>query len=372
MKKSETLQRNSGTSNNIVFMPYYDKQFLEKLNELSIESVAVKLGLTVKKHWALCPWHSDHNPSLRFSTNSKENFCHCFVCGKGGNPISLTMQVENCGFQEACQILAREFSIPLPNKEKPIFVKKTPPKKKVVFPKIDVPEFLFDEGINTWLIENAQLSDIAKKFLFEERHFKIEVIQELKIKSVSEPKRAVEKLVTTFGEKRCIDSGLVKKGDYGFYFYFCTPCLLFPYYEKDGRLIGVQSRYLGERKDAPRFQFMSSQKTRLFNLPMLNKLKWGDRLYISEGITDCLALLSSGMNAVAIPSATIQPLEDLVMLKNYDLHMYPDQDEAGRRAFVELRSFFVNNYSTVKAEKLPEGMKDYCDYYVKNRATDGK
>lgn len=57
--------------------------------------------------------------------------------------------------------------------------------------------------------------------------------------------------------------------------------------------------------EAPRFQFISSQKTRLFNLPVLNTMKFGEDLYISEGITDCLALLSAGKKAVAIPSATI-------------------------------------------------------------------
>ena len=40
-------------------MQYFDDLFVEKLNELPIESVAVKLGLTVKKHKALCPWHDD-------------------------------------------------------------------------------------------------------------------------------------------------------------------------------------------------------------------------------------------------------------------------------------------------------------------------
>lgn len=70
-----------------------------------------------------------------------------------------------------------------------------------------------------------------------------------------------------------------------------------------------------------------------------------------------------GENAVAIPSATILPLEDLVTLRSYDLHMYPDQDEAGQLAFMELRSFFVNHYAMLKEEKLPEGVKDYCDYY---------
>ena len=51
--------------------------------------------------------------------------------------------------------------------------------------------------------------------------------------------------------------------------------------------------------------------------------------------------------------------------------MYPDQDDAGQRAYMELRRFFVNNYSMVKAEKLPEGVKDYCDYYI-SQVSDGK
>jgi DNA primase len=101
-------------------------------------------------------------------------------------------------------------------------------------------------------------------------------------------------------------------------------------------------------------------------------MKLGDKLYISEGITDCLALLSADMKAVAIPSATILPLEDLVMLKSFDLHMYPDQDEAGQRAFMDLRRFFVNNESTLKAEKLPDGIKDYCEYYINTIASNGQ
>lgn len=235
--------------------------------------------------------------------------------------------------------------------------------KRIYLPKKEEMIGEFDEELYTWLIENAKLSEQAKRLLFEERRFKEEVIERLNIKSVTFPKMAIAMLIGRFGEKRCLKSGLLKKGQYGLYFYFYTPCLLFPYYERYGRLVGVQSRYLGEIEDAPRFQFLSLRKTRLFNLPILNTLKRGDKLFISEGITDCMALLSSGQNAVAIPSATILPLEDLVTLRSYDLHMFPDQDEAGQKAFVELRRFFVNHYAMLRAEKLPEGAKDYCDYY---------
>ena len=340
-----------------------------RLNELSIESVAEKLGIDVKRHKAHCFMHDDHTPSLKFST--AKNMFFCFVCDKGGGPIQLVMEYEKWNFQEACMWLAREFNIIIPEAKgymKP--VKK--PVQKVYLSKNDGSVYSLDEEILLWLIAKAGLSELAQMFLFGERHFKKEVVLKLNIKSVTDSKKAKDSLLSTFGEERCLNSGIVRKGEYGTYFYFYTPCLLFPYYEQDGKIAGIQSRYLGEKKDAPRFQFLAAQKTRVFNLPILNTLKRGDKLYISEGITDCLALLSSGLEAVAIPSATIQPLEDLILLKNYDLHMYPDQDEAGQRAFMELRRFFVNNYSTVKAEKLPDGVKDYCEYYISTQVTDGK
>lgn len=340
-----------------------------KLNELPIEMVAQELGIEIRRHNAKCFMHDDHSPSLKFSP--KKNMYFCFVCNKGGGPIQLVQEHEGWSFQDACIWLGVQFHVWWPED----IQYKKPARKtvtRVFLPENGEGDMIFDEETYTWLIENAQLSELSKQFLFEERHFNSDVIQNLKIKSVTDSERAFEKLVASFGVERCLQSGLIRKGKYGCYFYFYTPCLLFPYYEKDGRLIGIQSRYLGDRKDAPRFQFMSSQKTRLFNLPILNSLKWDDVLYISEGITDCLALLSAGKNAVAIPSASILPLDDLVLLKSYDLHMYPDQDEAGQRAFMELRRFFVNNGSTLQAEKLPEGIKDYCDYYIKILVADGK
>ena len=340
------------------------EDIVTQLNEIAIESVAEKLGIEVKRHMAHCFMHDDHTPSLKFST--AKNMFFCFVCDKGGGPIRLVMEHEGWSFQEACLWLAKEFYIIIP--ENKGFVK--PIKKtfhKVYLSKKDEQVCSLDEEIFRWLIDKAGLSEVACKFLFEERCFKKDVILNLNIKSVTDSKKVKDSLISEFGEERCVKSGIVRKGEYGTYFYFYTPCLLFPYYEQDGKLVGVQSRYLGEKNDVPRFQFLAAQKTRLFNLPILNTLKRGDKVYISEGITDCLAMLSSGLKAVAIPSATIYPFEDLILLKNYELHMFPDQDDAGKRAFIELRRFFVNTYSTIKAEKLPEGTKDYCDYYLSIR-----
>lgn len=343
-------------------------EIVGRLNKLPIEDVADRVGLVVKKHKARCFMHDDHHPSMSF--NTKKNMFFCFVCDKGGGPIQLVQEYNNFSFQEACVWLGREFSIWWPEDERRIKAAKESVRKVHLKPLEEITPF--DEELSAWLIHKAGLSEFAKRFLYSERHFEQAVIEQLIIKSVTSPKRAVNALIEQFGEERCLRSGLVKRGSYGLYFYFYTPCLLFPYYGRDRRLIGIQSRYMGDKENAPRFQFQSSQKTRLFNLQMLNGMKSGDKLYISEGITDCLALLSAGKKAVAIPSATILPEGDLILLKDYDLHMFPDNDDAGRRAFRELRRFFVNNYSTVKEERLPEGIKDYCMYYAKQKANEAE
>ena len=83
------------------------KYEIEKLRSLSCESVAQRLGLTVKRHKALCPFHDDHTPSLTF----KKNKFRCWSCGASGDSISLVMKVLGKDFREACRWLADEHNV---------------------------------------------------------------------------------------------------------------------------------------------------------------------------------------------------------------------------------------------------------------------
>ena len=88
------------------------EDIVTRLNELSIESVAEKLGIDVKRHKAHCFMHDDHSPSLKIST--AKNMFFCFVCDKGGGPIQLVMDYKGLEFQDACLWLAKEFNIIIP------------------------------------------------------------------------------------------------------------------------------------------------------------------------------------------------------------------------------------------------------------------
>jgi DNA primase len=141
-----------------------------------------------------------------------------------------------------------------------------------------------------------------------------------------------------------------------------VPWLQIPYYDEEGRLVGVQNRNL-VRGALPRFRFPQGSECGIYNLPVLKRLRPGDELWIAEGCSDCWALLSAGHKAIAIPSATLLSKKDKELLSQLSLglsfHMYPDRDAPGERLFLQLQQVLP----TLVHHQLPEGCKDFGEYY---------
>ena len=133
----------------------------------------------------------------------------------------------------------------------------------------------------------------------------------------------------------------------------------------EGKLIGVQNRNL-VRGASPRFRFPSGSQCSLYNLPVLNLLRPGEELWITEGCSDCWAMLSAGHKAIAIPSATLLTKKDAEQLSiihfqlSIQFHMYPDCDAPGERLFLQLQQILPG----LVHHQLPPGCKDFSDYYL--------
>ena len=103
----------------------------------------------------------------------------------------------------------------------------------------------------------------------------------------------------------------------------------------------------------------------IFNLPVLKTLAEGEPLWITEGVTDCLAMLSSGRKAIAIPSATLLKPQDIESIRSRlkaqgtRLHMVPDNDAPGARLFLQLQKLLP----TLEHHLLPSGYKDFGEYW---------
>lgn len=92
----------------------YDQFTLERLRSLPIFDVCSRLGISLYgtgqfTRRAKCWNHEDTHPSMH--VNQKMNIYKCFVCGTGGDVISLVKDYCSLSFVEACDWLAREFSV---------------------------------------------------------------------------------------------------------------------------------------------------------------------------------------------------------------------------------------------------------------------
>ena len=341
-----------------------DKYQLQKLRDLPIEGVAERLGLTVVRHKALCPFHDDHHASLSFSV--RRNTFRCFVCGASGGTIDLVMRFLNKDFLDACRWLADENCIILDEwKPQPSDISH---------------QTSFDASRYARFFERPWLSAEARRFLYDERRLDPRVVRWCRLTSWTD-----------------------RQG---------TPWLQIPYYDREGRLVGVQNRNLSTSPDPskggeglpgskcarpssplgrsgevsrsqPRFRFPQGSRCGIYNLPVLNLLRPGDELYITEGCSDCWAMLSAGHKAIAIPSATLLTRQDIELLKHLgdsplcanssplpsggegggSFHMYPDRDEPGERLFLQLQRVLPQ----LVHHQLPPGCKDYSDYYLRQR-----
>lgn len=268
-----------------------DRLTLQRLRDLPIEQVAERVGLHVERHKSLCPFHDDHRPSLTF--HARSNTFRCFSCGARGGPIDLVMRRLGMSFPEACRWLDGGVRIdPLP-------LSRPRPREEAYKP--------FDAARYARFFEHPWLSDPARQFLFQERRLDPRVVAWCRLTSWTD-----------------------RHG---------THWLQTPYYDTNMRLVGLQNRNLDYRKSAsaeaqtenrttsgmvsqtddrtssrtasssepmaqPRFRFPQGSRCGLYNQTVLLRLRPGEPLWITEGCSDCWAMLSSGHKAVAIPSAT--------------------------------------------------------------------
>ena len=317
-----------------------DKNELQKLRELPIEGVAERLGLRVVHHKALCPFHADNHPSLSFKVS--KNTYRCFVCGASGGPIDLVMKHLNLDFRAACRWLADEHNIILEEWKPQEATTPLPHRERL---RVGASAGM-GLGVSLYryerFFEHPFLNDEARHFLFEERRLDPRVIRWCRL--------------TSWKDKQGV------------------PWLQIPYYDREGRLVGVQNRNL-VCGALPRFRFPQGSQCGIYNLPVLNLLRPGEQLFITEGASDCWAMLSAGHKAIAIPSATLLSKKDIELLGTLNMKhetlnirfgMYPDRDAPGERLFLQLKEVLPS----LVHHQLPPDCKDFSDYFLKRKISE--
>lgn len=365
-----------------------DKYNIQKLRELDILQVADLLGMGLRNKRALCIHHDDHHPSLAF--NVKKNTCHCYSCGFSADTIGLVRERLNLGFSEACHWLADHFDVYIGDDRygnsakygnSARYADKCADKKVLTasdrrmaslrahFVETHVSHGHLAESFSSGernrecpssayvapsavdvefyqqMFRQMHLSESGQRFLFEERLLSPEALK-------------VCQIVST---EQSVCMARVGRG------VFDGPSLIFPYFDQEGRLVSVQSRYLEKKKEIPRFKFAPGSHRMIYGFDRLKDYSPDEPLLITEGPSDCWTALTLGIHAIAIPSATLFDRRFQGLLAGRNLHIFPDQDEAGLSLYFELKKAL----SSLVYHQLPEGCKDLSEYYLKLRRSEG-
>lgn len=315
------------------------------------ENVAIKPK--GREYVCLCPFHDDHNPSMRVIP-SKQIF-HCFVCGTGGDVFSFVQKFHKMDFVEALTFLSEKTGVQLtPRRSGQPFGEQMggsgggsggsggETNSGTFYTRRELLELTAGATSFFRTILSHPTHGAAARAIIEKRQISPEMVDRFQI--CAAPDRW-DGLILFAQQKNwkpdaLFEAGLLKKRESssGYYDLFRNR-LLFPIHDKAGRVIAFGGRKINEA-DEPKY--INSPDSRLFNKSATlyalhlaaKQIQAQKTAIVTEGYMDALACHQGGFtNAIATlgtaltreHAAALRPLCDTVVLLF-------DGDDAGRRA----------------------------------------
>lgn len=286
-----------------------------------------------KNHMTRSPFRNERTPS--FSISTEKQMWYDFGNSEGGDLISFVEKIENCGFQEAVDILADMAGMEIPEtfKEKkgtPIEVKK------------DL--YALHKKASEFFAKQLQKSEIAQKYC-SDREISSEMIKNWNLGFGGNEKDGLTKylLKSGFAEKQIAESGVAFERSFGdqkmmdrFH-----GRLMIPIQEpQNGEIIAFSGReILGQEKTA---KYINSPEnpvyhkgSTLFGLFQARKpIKETDQIVLVEGNFDVVFAHENGFKNVVATCGTSLSEEHLRMIKRFSKNLYLafDSDIAGKKA----------------------------------------
>ncbi len=296
---------------------------LNRIDIVEVIDSRVPLKKKGREFWACCPFHGEKSPS--FSVSPGKQFYHCFGCQKSGNAVGFLMDYDHMEFVEAIESLAATLGMDVPYEQGSAPAK---PAQQTLEPMFQAME---------------KCSDFYQEQLKQSQ----EAIDYLKNRGISGQTAKI------FGigyappgwnnlagdEKMLVDSGMLVKKDDGKQYDRFRHRLMFPIRDRRGRCIAFGGRVINP-EDNPKY--LNSPESPLFHksdeIYGLYELKKAvtniDRVYITEGYMDVVALAEHGVKtAVATLGTAINnhQIESLFRVCKNLVFCF-DGDAAGKKA----------------------------------------
>ena len=329
-------------------------------NIVEVVSEFVTLRKSGSNYKGLCPFHDEKTPS--FYVSPARGTCHCFGCGKGGNPVGFIMEHEQMTFPEALRWLARKYHIEIKERELSDNEKREQSERESMF------------IVNEWAASYFQhlMHDTADGVAigmqyFRSRGFRDDIVSKFQLGYDDTDRRALaqEALRKGYKEDFLLKTGICYKNDRGELIDRYAGRVIFPWIGISGKVVGFGGRLLDSRTKGVNQKYVNSPDSdiyhkdrELYGIYQAKKaIAKEDRVYMVEGYTDVISMHQCGIENVVANSGTALSVHQIHILHRFtsNITLLYDGDAAGIHAALRGTDMLLSEGMNLKVLLLPDG-----------------
>lgn len=350
------------------FPPELVEDVRARVDIVDVISEHVDLRRSGARYVGLCPFHSERTPS--FSVDREKQLYHCFGCQAGGDVFTFVMERTGAPFPEAVEVLAARVGIdtsrfaPSPEQRE---------RRRRRQELLELHRLVADFYVR---VLRSAAGRGARAYL-QSRRLRPATAERFQL-GYAPPADGFLRFLAREGvdETLAKEAGLLGEGRQGRPPYpRFRERLMFPIWDRGGRVIGFGGRLLQERARAPKY--LNSPETPLFSKRRTvygmhlaaAAAKEHGRVIVVEGYTDCLRLWQHGTEHAVASLGTAFTEHQARLLQGLapSVLVAFDGDAAGEAATMRSLDLLAGTGMDVAVVQLPGGMDP--DDFAASRGT---
>ena len=345
-------------------------------NIVEVVSEFVTLRRSGANYKGLCPFHNEKTPS--FYVSPARGTCHCFGCGKGGNPISFIMEHEQMTYPEALRWLAQKYHIEIRERELTDEEKREQSERESMF---IVNEWVANY-FSSLLYDDRDGIALGMQY-FRSRGFRDDIIKKFRLGYDLNDRHALANTARSKGynEDFLLKTGICYRNDRGELIDRYAGRVMFPWIGVSGKVVGFGGRLLDARTKGVNQKYVNSPDSEIYHkdrelygiYQAKKAIAKDDRVYMVEGYTDVISMHQCGIENVVANSGTALSLHQIHMLHRFtsNITLLYDGDAAGIHAALRGTDMLLSEGMNLKVLLLPDG-DDPDSFARKHTAADFK
>lgn len=342
-----------------------------RIEEVVGDFVTLKrAGVNLK---GLCPFHDDRTPS--FVVSPAKNYCKCFACGEGGNPVTFIMKHEKVSYADALRYLAKKYGIAIEEREL------TPEESQRNDDRESM--FILNEWANKWFqnqLHNTADGQAIGLSYFRGRGFRDDILEKFQVgycpNSRTNPMTTAalaagyqERFLTNTPNeqdtRQSVGTGLSFKNAKGELRDRFFGRVIWPIFTISGRVAGFGGRVLDAATKGVNIKYQNSPESivyskrhELYGLYQARQaISKHDSCYLVEGYTDVMAMHQAGVENVVASSGTALTEEQIRLIHRLTANIVViyDGDAAGIKASQRGIDMLLRQGMNVRLLLLPDG-----------------